>query len=75
MTIESNSSQPSSSSTPEALPQPDLPPDDLDGASDNGLTSGLATQQALGAPPYNRSKIWLHRLKPSCCHTATLSDS
>jgi uncharacterized protein YjbI with pentapeptide repeats len=50
MTIESNSSQPSSSPNPEALPQPDLPPEDLDGASDNGLTSeGLATQQALAA--------------------------
>jgi uncharacterized protein YjbI with pentapeptide repeats len=51
MTIESNSSQPNpSSSTPEAMPQPDLPPDGLDGASDNGLTAeGLATQQALAA--------------------------
>lgn len=32
------------------MPQPDLPPDDFDGASDNGITSeGLATQQALAA--------------------------
>lgn len=32
------------------MPQPDLPPDGLDGASDNGLTAeGLATQQALAA--------------------------
>lgn len=48
MTIEPNSSQINSSPSPEVIPQPDLQPDDYDGASNNVLTAeGLATQQAL----------------------------
>lgn len=47
MTIEPNS-QPNSSSSPEVMLQPELPPDDYESASNNGLTAeGLATQEAL----------------------------
>ena len=50
MTIDSNSSTTPSSATPEVTSQPVLPPDRLDGASDNDpTTEGLATQQALAA--------------------------
>lgn len=48
MTIDPNSQPNSSSPSPEVIPQSELPPDNLNGASDNGLTAeGLATQEAL----------------------------
>ncbi len=47
MTIDPNS-QPNSSPSTEVVSPPELPPDNLNGASDNGLTAeGLATQKAL----------------------------
>jgi uncharacterized protein YjbI with pentapeptide repeats len=51
MTIDSNnSSQPSSSPTPEVIPDRDLPPEVLDGAGDREISQeGLATQQAMAA--------------------------
>ncbi|WP_250125197.1 pentapeptide repeat-containing protein [Chroococcidiopsis sp. CCMEE 29] len=51
MTIDpNNSSQPSSSPTPEVIPDRDLPPEVLDGAGDREISQkGLATQQAMAA--------------------------
>ena len=50
MTIDSNSTTPSSATPEPVTSQPVLPPDRLDGASDNDpTTEGLATQQALAA--------------------------
>lgn len=64
MTIDpNNSSQPSSSPTPEVIPDHDLPPEVLDGAGDHEISQeSLATQQAMAAlaslqPPERTSAL------------------
>ncbi|MEM5838771.1 hypothetical protein AAHH59_10765, partial [Pediococcus acidilactici] len=62
-----------SSSTQEIIPQSTLPPDGLDGESENGLTAkSLANQQALAALTslQSRQPLTLSQTRPTTNHAS-----